>query len=194
MTPEQRNGQSPAEDWSGGWVAGWWNGAERRASPNFDARPADTAINLVVLHHISLPAGQFSGNAVVDFFENRLDTAAHPDFASITDLRVSAHFFLRRDGSVLQFVSGHDRAWHAGVSCWRGKSTCNNFSIGIEIEGDDKTAFSDAQYAALNALLAAIAHTYPVAAVTSHSEIAAGRKIDPGPTFDWSRLDRRWHV
>lgn len=178
----------------GAWSDGWWNGAVRRASPNFDARPPETPIELVVLHHISLPAGQFKGDAVIDFFENRLDTGAAPDLAELAGLRVSAHFFLRRDGTILQFVGCNDRAWHAGVSCWRGRSVCNDFSIGIEIEGDDKAPFADAQYVSLNALLAAIKQAYPVAAVTSHSEIAAGRKIDPGPTFDWSRLNRHWNV
>lgn len=174
------------------WTGGWWNGAAHRASPNFDARPPETPVELVVLHHISLPAGQFSGDAVIDFFENRLDAASYPDLAELAGLRVSAHFFLRRDGTVLQFVGCNDRAWHAGVSCWRGRSVCNDFSIGIEIEGDDKAPFTDAQYASLNALLDAIKQAYPVAAVAAHSEIAAGRKIDPGPTFDWSRLQRRW--
>jgi AmpD protein len=174
------------------WRGGWWSGATRRASPNFDARPRDTAIELVVLHHISLPAGQFSGDAVIDFFENRLDAASHPALSDLAGLRVSAHFFVRRDGAVVQFVGCDDRAWHAGVSCWRGRSVCNDFSVGIEIEGDDRTAFADAQYASLNALLAAISQAYPVAAVSTHSEIAAGRKIDPGPSFDWSRLAQHW--
>jgi len=178
----------------GAWSGGWWKGAIHRASPNFDARPADTSIELVVLHHISLPAGQFKGDAVIDFFENRLVAESYPDLAELAGLRVSAHFFVRRDGTVLQFVGCDDRAWHAGVSRWRGRGVCNDFSIGIEIEGDDKTPFADAQYATLNNLLAAIKRAYPVAAVTSHSEIAAGRKIDPGPTFDWSRLERHWHA
>lgn len=181
-------------DETGAWQGGWWTGARHRASPNFDARPPATPVELVVLHHISLPAGQFDGDVVIDFFENRLDTGAHPELASLADLRVSAHFFLRRDGTVLQFVSCDDRAWHAGVSCWRGRGACNAFSIGIEIEGNERSPFTDAQYAALNPLLTAIAQAYPVTAVTSHSEIAAGRKVDPGPTFDWSRLSRRWHV
>jgi AmpD protein len=175
-------------------VNGWWPGAERRASPNFDPRPDDAAAELVVLHHISLPAGQFAGDAVVDFFENRLDVAQYPQLAELADVKVSAHFFVRRDGMVVQFVSCDDRAWHAGVSMWRGRGVCNDFSIGIEIEGDDKAAFADAQYLALNALLASLKKAYPIKAVTTHSEIAPGRKIDPGPTFDWSRLDRHWHV
>ena len=176
------------------WHTGWWLEAERRASPNFDARPDGTAVELVVLHHISLPAGQFDGDAVVNFFENQLDIAQYPQLTELANVQVSAHFFVRRGGAVLQFVSCEDRAWHAGVSTWRGRGVCNDFSIGIEIEGDDKTPFTDAQYLALNSLLAALKTAYPIKAVTTHSEIAPGRKIDPGPTFDWSRLERHWHV
>ena len=176
------------------WSDGWWSGAARRASPNCDARSAGTDVKLVVLHHISLPGGQFDGDAVSDFFENRLDVARYPMLADLADVCVSAHFFVRRTGEVLQFVSGEDRAWHSGVSAWRGRAGCNDFSIGIEIEGDAITAFSDLQYRALDVLLAAIKQCYPVKAVATHSEIAPGRKVDPGPTFDWSRLDARWPV
>jgi N-acetyl-anhydromuramoyl-L-alanine amidase len=176
------------------WSAGWWRDAGRRASPNFDQRPAGLQPALVVLHHISLPAGKFSGDAVERFFENRLNLEAHPELLELAGVHVSAHFFLRRSGSLLQFVSCDDRAWHAGVSCWRGRGGCNDFSIGIELEGDDKSAFTDVQYSALDALLAALVIAYPIAALTSHSEIAPGRKIDPGPTFDWSRLVQRWAI
>lgn len=176
------------------WTDGWWKGAKRRASPNFDARPADVQVKLLVLHHISLPAGQFVGETVSDFFENRLDVVRYPMLAALADVHVSSHFFLRRTGEVLQFVSCTDRAWHAGVSSWRGRAGCNDFSIGIEIEGDAVAAFADPQYSALDDLLAAIKHNYPVKAVTTHSEIAPGRKVDPGPTFDWSRLRSRWPV
>jgi len=175
-------------------LQGWWPEAQRRASPNFDLRPDGVATELVVLHHISLPAGQFAGDVVVDFFENRLDCAQYPQLAELANVKVSAHFFVRRGGTVLQFVSCDDRGWHAGVSMWRGRGVCNDFSIGIEIEGDDKATFTDEQYSALNALLASLKKTYPIQAVTTHSEIAPGRKIDPGPTFDWSRLERHWHV
>jgi AmpD protein len=176
------------------WTDGWWRGAERRASPNFDARPAEAEIKLVVLHHISLPAGQFEGDAVIDFFENRLEISRYPSLAELADVHVSAHFFLRRTGDILQFLSCNDRAWHAGVSTWRGLSACNDFSIGIEIEGDAVAPFVDPQYVALDALLIAIKANYPIKAVTTHSEIAPGRKVDPGPTFDWSRLGARWHA
>ena len=179
---------------SAGFNGGWWTDAERRASPNFDARPDAVATELVVLHHISLPAGEFDGHAVVDFFENQLNVEQHPQLAGLTDVKVSAHFFVQRGGAVLQFVSCDDRAWHAGVSMWRGRGVCNDFSIGIEIEGDDKAPFTEAQYSALNTLLAALKSAYPIKAVTTHSEIAPGRKIDPGPTFDWSRLERHWDV
>ena len=118
------------------WTEGWWNGATRSASPNFDTRPVETNVKLVVLHHISLPAGQFEGDAVRDFFENRLDVVRYPMLGELADVHVSAHFFLRRAGEVLQFGSCDDRAWHAGVSAWRGRGGCNDFSIGIEIEGD----------------------------------------------------------
>jgi len=176
------------------WHGGWWQGAVRRNSPNFDARDPAIPIELVVLHHISLPAGQFQGDSVRDFFENRLDTGATPELAELADVRVSAHFFVRRDGTALQFVSCDDRAWHAGVSAWRGRPVCNDFSVGIEIEGDSVQAFTEAQYSALNDLLGALKLAYPIAAVTAHSEIAAGRKVDPGPTFDWSRISPRCDV
>ncbi len=176
------------------WTDGWWHSATRRASPNFDARPAETEVNLVVVHHISLPAGQFDGDAVCEFFENRLDAARYPMLAALTAVRVSAHFFVRRTGDILQFVSCDDRAWHAGVSSWRGRGGCNDFSMGIELEGDVVAPFTDPQYAALDQLLAAIKQHYPIEGVSTHSEIASGRKIDPGPTFDWSRLEARWHT
>lgn len=179
---------------SAGFNGGWWTGAKRRASPNFDARPDAVATELVVLHHISLPAGEFDGDAVVDFFENQLNVEQYPQLAELANVAVSAHFFVRRGGAVLQFVSCDDRAWHAGVSMWRGRGVCNDFSIGIEIEGDDRAPFTEAQYSALNTLLTALKLAYPIKAVTSHSEIAPGRKIDPGPTFDWSRLERHWDV
>lgn len=175
------------------WIDGWWCGATSRASPNFDARPADVQVKLVVLHHISLPAGQCEGNAVSDFFENKLDVFRYPMLAELADVRVSAHFFLRRTGEVLQFVSCSNRAWHAGVSAWRGRGGCNDFSIGIEIEGDAVAPFADAQYTTLDVLLAAVKQNYPIRAVTTHSEISPGRKVDPGPTFDWSRLRVRSH-
>ncbi len=167
---------------------GWVEGIPRGESPNHDARPPDTRIDLVVLHAISLPPGMFGGDAVSNFFANRLDPAAHPYFALLAGRRVSAHFFVRRDGAVTQFVSCLRRAWHAGVSCWRGRQRCNDFSIGIEIEGDDMQDFTTAQYDATDRLLSLLGTHYSISAVVAHADIAPGRKTDPGPRFDWHRL------
>ncbi len=159
------------------------------ASPNHDARPQGEAPSLVVIHGISLPPGEFGGDGVARLFTNALDPVAHPFYATIAELRVSAHFFIRRDGSPLQFVSCNERAWHAGVSQWRGRERCNDFSIGIELEGTDETRYEDAQYAILARLLQALKRRYPLlAAAVGHSDIAPGRKTDPGPSFDWDRL------
>lgn len=176
------------------WVDGWWGAASRSSCENFDQRPANVQPELVVLHHISLPAGCFHGDVVLDFFANRLTANTHPNLADVADLRVSAHFFVRRNGDVIQLVSADNRAWHAGVSVWRGRHKCNDFSIGIEIEGDAVAPFEEAQYEALNRLLPSMCEAYPIRAVTTHSEIAPGRKVDPGPTFDWTRLNHRWPV
>jgi N-acetyl-anhydromuramoyl-L-alanine amidase len=167
---------------------GWLSGVERIDSPNHDARPADAVITLIVIHAISLPPGQFSGNAVTELFTNRLDPQTHPYFASIAAQRVSAHFFIRRDGDITQFVSCGQRAWHAGASCWQGRERCNDFSLGIELEGDDLTAFTPPQYRALADLLAVLQRHFPVDSVAGHLDIAPGRKTDPGPYFDWSRV------
>jgi AmpD protein len=157
------------------------------ASPNCDARPADIAIELLVIHNISLPPGVFGGAAVIDLFMNRLDPQAHPYYAEIAALRVSAHFFIRRDGALLQFVPCAMRAWHAGESSWCGRARCNDFSIGIELEGTDDTAFTDAQYRRLEDLSRLLLAHYPIAASVGHADIAPGRKTDPGPHFDWAR-------
>ena len=157
-------------------------------SPNQDQRPAGVEISLVVIHSISLPPGEFGGDAIERLFTNRLDPAAHPYFESIAHLRVSSHFLVRRDGALLRFVPVERRAWHAGASSWRGRSRCNDFSVGIELEGADEAPFEDAQYAALAALLAQLRAALPLRAIAGHSEIAPGRKTDPGPRFDWPRL------
>ena len=170
-------------------ASGWLTGACHLPSPNCDARPAGTAIELVVLHNISLPPGQFDGNAVIDLFTNRLDWDAHPYYQGIRGLEVSAHFFIRRDGNLIQFVPCALRAWHAGASNWQGRERCNDFSIGIELEGSDDLPFTEAQYAALIPLLATLKTAYPIQAVVGHSDIAPGRKTDPGPHFAWQRLD-----
>lgn len=170
-------------------AAGWLTSATHMASPNCDARPADEVVRLIVIHNISLPPGEFSGDAVIQLFTNQLDWHAHPYYAEIQGMQVSAHFFIRRDGQLIQFVPCGLRAWHAGVSTWRGRARCNDFSLGIEMEGSDDVPFSDAQYARLNALLAILKHTYPIEEIVGHSDIAPGRKTDPGPCFDWGRLE-----
>lgn len=157
------------------------------ASPNCDDRPPDTAIELIVIHNISLPPGVFGGQAIIDLFTNRLDPQAHPYFAGIASMRVSAHFLIRRDGALLQFVPCAKRAWHAGASSWQGRTRCNDFSVGIELEGSDDVVFEDAQYARLDALARALHDRYPIIASVGHSDISPGRKTDPGPCFDWQR-------
>ncbi|MDO5290715.1 MAG: 1,6-anhydro-N-acetylmuramyl-L-alanine amidase AmpD [Pseudomonadota bacterium] len=174
----------------GAWQHGWWHAARRLPSPNFGPRPAGLAIDLIVIHAISLPPGQYGGDAVQRLFTNTLDWDAHPYFQSIRGLHVSAHFYIRRDGQCWQFVSGDQRAWHAGASCHAGRENCNDFSIGIELEGLDGQPFEPTQYAALGTLCAALAAHYPIRAIAGHEHIAPGRKQDPGSGFDWPRLQR----
>ena len=160
------------------------------ASPNCDDRPCATAISLIVVHGISLPPGAFGGDSVVRLFTNTLDPTAHPYFATIAEARVSAHFFIRREGSLMQFVACARRAWHAGASSWRGRTRCNDFSIGIEVEGTDDVRYTAAQYRALARIIRALRRRYPIEAIVGHSDIASGRKTDPGSAFDWPRLRR----
>lgn len=165
--------------------------ARQLASANFDERPAGVAADLIVVHNISLPPGQFGGNAIDDLFLNRIDAVAHPSFAELQGLTVSAHLLIRRDGSVTQYVPFGKRAWHAGRSHYQGRERCNDFSIGIELEGSDYVEFEAAQYEALAGVITALLHAYPTLSsrhITGHSDIAPGRKTDPGPYFDWSRL------
>jgi AmpD protein len=157
-------------------------------SPNCDERPAGTEISLVVLHSISLPPAEYGGDAIERFFTNRLDPKAHPYFREISGLKVSAHFLVRRDGELVQFVPVARRAWHAGASSWRARSACNDFSVGIELEGTEETAFADAQYDVLSELLRRLSKELPLRDIAAHSEVAPGRKTDPGPQFDWPRL------
>jgi N-acetyl-anhydromuramoyl-L-alanine amidase len=159
-------------------------------SPNHDARPRGCAITLLVVHGISLPPGVFGGDAIERLFTNRLDAAAHPYYASVASIRVSAHFLIRRDGELVQFVGCNDRAWHAGSSTWRGRNRCNDFSIGVELEGADDVAYTAAQYTMLARLVRALRRAYPIEAIVGHSDIAPERKTDPGPSFDWARLQR----
>ncbi len=168
--------------------AGWLAIASRAPSPNFDARPPGVAVELIVIHAISLPPDEFGGPGIVELFTNRLDPAAHPYYPTICGLRVSAHFLIRRDGELIQFVSCLQRAWHAGVSSWRGRAACNDFSIGIELEGCDSIAFTEQQYRTLAGLVTELKARYPIEDLVGHSDIAPGRKTDPGPCFDWERL------
>ena len=171
-------------------IAGVCSGASYVPSPNCDDRPEDERISLLVIHNISLPPDEFGGEGVIELFTNRLDPAAHPYYETIRDLRVSAHFLIRRDGELVQFVPCELRAWHAGVSSWKGRERCNDFSIGIELEGADDIPYASAQYTVLAALLQALKRRYPIEAAVGHSDVAPGRKTDPGPAFDWDRLAR----
>ena len=158
------------------------------ASPNCDERPPGAAITLLVVHSISLPPGQYGGDAIERLFTNRLDPAAHPYFRDIATLQLSAHFLVRRDGELLQFVPVERRAWHAGASCWRGRSRCNDFSIGVELEGVEESAFEAAQYERLASLARALRFALPLNDIAAHSDVAPDRKTDPGAHFDWARL------
>jgi AmpD protein len=169
---------------------GWCHDAQHVRSPNFDARTSDTSPDLLVIHNISLPPGQFGGPYITDLFCNRLDCDLHPYFDRLRDLRVSSHFLILRDGAVVQFVSANDRAWHAGASSFNGRERCNDFAIGIELEGTDFDSFDDRQYAVLAELTAALQQRYPLTAVAGHEHIAPGRKTDPGPFFDWMRYQQ----
>ena len=157
-------------------------------SPNCDDRPPNTEISLIVLHSISLPPGRYGGEAIERLFTNRLDPQAHPYFREICHLKVSSHYLIRRDGERVQFVPVEKRAWHAGASSWRGRARCNDFSVGIELEGTDDSAFTDPQYRVLSSLIGALRETLPLRDLAAHSDVAPGRKSDPGTGFEWSRL------
>jgi AmpD protein len=169
----------------------WLEGVARRQSPNCDDRPDPSDISLVVVHGISLPPGQFGTGLVEALFLNRLDVRADRRLADLDGVRVSAHVFIDRNGNVAQFVPFHRRAWHAGVSRHRGRERCNDFSVGVELEGVDDVPYTDAQYAVLERVLGALLARYPrltLAAIVGHGDVAPGRKTDPGPAFDWPRL------
>lgn len=169
-------------------AAGLLEGARFVPSPNCDDRPPDTPVDLLVIHSISLPPGEFGGSAVEALFTNRLDPRGHPFFAEIASMRVSAHLFIRRDGEIIQFVPFHRRAWHAGVSRWAGRERCNDFSIGVELEGDDRQPFTEQQYCRLASAVTGLQSAFPLVAAVGHADIAPSRKTDPGPHFDWSCL------
>ena len=169
-------------------ASGWLDAAAPRPSPHHDQRPTGGAIDLIVVHAISLPPGRFSGDAIERLFLGTLDCSAHPYFDTLRGLRVSSHFLVRRGGRLLQFVGIHDRAWHAGVSSFLGRERCNDFSIGIELEGDDARPFTSSQYRVLARLVGALRQVLPITCIAGHADIAPGRKTDPGPAFEWPRL------
>jgi AmpD protein len=169
-------------------VAGLARGARFIPSPNSDERPPEAEIALLVVHNISLPPGEFGGDDIIRLFTNSLDFTAHPFYDTLRDARVSAHFLVRRTGELLQFVPCSRRAWHAGVSSWCGRPRCNDFSIGIELEGTDATPYAEAQYRQLTRLALALEQRYPIRDIVGHSDIAPTRKTDPGPAFDWDRF------
>ena len=175
------------------WQAGGWLiGPRRIFSPNQGPRPAAAPVSLVVIHNISLPPDDYSGDWVEQFFVNHLDSSAHPYFATIAGLEVSAHFFVRRSGHVVQFVGCDRRAWHAGKSTWAGQDNCNDYSVGVELQGSDNDPYTAEQYASLWHLIDALRKRYPIKAIAGHCHIAPGRKTDPGPYFDWTALRQRY--
>lgn len=178
-------------------TGGWLEGCTQLTSPNCEDRPANCGVDLVVVHNISLPPGEFGGPHIIDLFLNRLDPSVHPYFQDIAHLKVSSHFLIRRSGEVIQFVSTKQAAWHAGVSSWQGREKCNEFSIGIELEGTDTHLYTDAQYARLEELIVKCGDAHPslaLDAIVGHSDIAPGRKTDPGESFDWYELKARLNL
>ncbi|MGA1000922.1 MAG: 1,6-anhydro-N-acetylmuramyl-L-alanine amidase AmpD [Methylophilaceae bacterium] len=167
---------------------GWLKNANRVDSDNFNQRPTLKKDFLVVIHSISLPPGQFNNSFIEDFFQNKLNPTLHPYFETIKDLKVSAHFLIKRTGELIQFVSCHNRAWHAGESSWKGMSNCNDFSIGIELEGTEIEPYEEIQYKVLLNLLVQLKKEYNIIDIVGHSDIAPHRKTDPGPSFDWNKI------
>lgn len=193
VTPDSPSSQdNPQQNTAALWNAGWCSLAHAIASPNFGPRPESACIDLLVLHSISLPPGEFSGDYISDLFTNRLDWDAHPYFQSIRGLEVSCHFLIRRDGSLIQYVSCNDRAWHAGSSCYRGRYNCNDDSIGIELEGLEGGFFTPEQYHQLVQLTQTIIEHYPITHIAGHEHIAPGRKFDPGAGFDWLNFSKNF--
>lgn len=191
-SPVRTNMDSRNEDKSSNWLeGGLYAPAQIIKSPNHNPRPPHSCISLVVLHNISLPPNEFGGPGVIALFTNNLDPADHPYYATISHLEVSSHFFIRRDGTLIQFVSCDQRAWHAGESSWEGQSGCNDFSIGIELEGADTQPFEECQYSQLVDVLKDLMTKYPIQSIVGHEHIAPQRKTDPGPHFDWNHLKRQ---
>jgi AmpD protein len=194
QAPSQAPFQEPSHDAAGrpseAWPGGWWPAARAVCSPNHGLRPAGADVRLAIVHSISLPPGVYGGDEIERLFTNTLDWSAHPYFELIRGTEVSAHFVIRRSGEVLQFVSVERRAWHAGRSCWRGRDNCNDWSVGIELEGLEGERFDDRQYPALAHLLRELALRWPIEQVVGHEHVAPGRKQDPGPGFDWLRLQQ----
>lgn len=167
-------------------ASGYLDQAYQINSPNCDERPPESRISLLVIHNISLPPNEFGGDGVVELFTNQINPDAHPYYQTLIGVKVSAHFFIRRDGHIIQFVPCLKRAWHAGASSWQNKTHCNDFSIGVELEGSDTEAFTDSQYVALTKLTQTLQNVYPITEIVGHSDIAPGRKTDPGPCFNWA--------
>ncbi len=168
---------------------GWYTDATHLRSPNFNQRP-NGEVSLAVIHCISLPEGEYNNSNVEDFFQNKLEISAHESFESVMNVMVSAHFYIKRSGKVVQFVSVDDRAWHAGKSEFEGREACNDFSVGIEMQGTDKDSYKEKQYQALNKLLAELKAAYPTLKnIAGHEEISPGRKTDPGMYFNWDEVD-----
>jgi AmpD protein len=172
------------------WHQGWYRFARKLASPNFGARPQSAQTDLLVIHSISLPPGEFGNGNVQRLFTNQLDWSAHPYFEGIRDLKVSSHFFIARTGELWQFVSCDARAWHAGQSAYRGRTNCNDDSVGVELEGLEGGAFETPQYETLAGICAAVMAHYPIVYIAGHEHVAVGRKQDPGEGFDWELLKR----
>lgn len=166
---------------------GWFSGVRRLVSPNFDARPYGSAVRLLIIHAISLPPNEFGGKGVEQLFTNTLNPDEHPYYEQLRGVKVSSHFFIRRNGEIFQFVSCLCRAWHAGASIWQGQTRCNDFSIGIEMEGSDFVPYEDSQYRSLSYLTRRLQRAYRINAIVGHSDVAPERKTDPGPHFDWAR-------
>ena len=186
MPPPTQQPGTPTE-----WIGGWLRRARQVISPNFGPRPSHACIDLLVIHSISLPPGVFEGQAIEQLFTNRLDWNTHPYYQTIAGIQVSAHFLIRRTGELVQFVDCNERAWHAGLSTWRGRSNCNDDSVGIELEGLEGGLFEPAQYTSLVQLCRSVQQRYPIAHVAGHEHIAPGRKADPGPGFDWPYFRRQ---